>query len=162
MRSVVVLSGVSGSGKSEHAKKAELAHHHDSMMIVSADHYFIGPDDVYRFDPTQLSKAHGECFKVFIDALRHDVELVIVDNTNTTTIEIAPYMLAASAYCYEAEIVIMNAREHQLEMCAKRNKHGVSLDVITKQHQRMWDLKNQLPPWWNRTDFLVLGTPEHM
>ena len=78
-------------------------------QIVGADDFFEGSEG-YRFDKTKLAEAHGQCFRRFIDFLDVDVDLVIVDNTNTTTEEIAPYMLGASAYGYEAEVITIEVK----------------------------------------------------
>src|SRR5262245_10531054 len=113
MKKVIVLSGVSGSGKSTYAKKILNDSSHGNVAIVSADDYFmIGGK--YQFDPLKLSWAHGECFRKFLLVIDRDgrcssaANIVVVDNTNTTSEEIAPYMLGAQAFGWEAEIRTMS------------------------------------------------------
>ena len=113
---VIVMSGISGSGKSTYAKRVvsetepsmkfrDGERYGDYAIIVSADDHFINNAGEYQFDASMLAEAHNECFRDFIEALQSEVGLVIVDNTNCSSEEIAPYMLGASAYGYEAEIV---------------------------------------------------------
>lgn len=166
MRKVIILSGVSGSGKSTIAKA--VAHLADavpdiSVCIVSADSYF-SHNGEYRFDASKLSEAHGQCFKKFIQYLDDPWTadtIVIVDNTNTTEIEIAPYMLAAQAYGFDAEIQTIvpdpfrcNVDAYCLK-CAARNVHGVPVNTISQQYARI--LTRKLPPWWKESRFTGPG-----
>ena len=96
---VVILSGLPGSYKSTYAKKLEL----EGAVVVSADHYF-EVDGGYRFDRNLLGKAHGECLKRFIQFITEDKSVIIVDNTNLTLIDIAPYYAAARAFDYDVTV----------------------------------------------------------
>lgn len=126
MRKVIVLSGCSGSGKSEYVKKfgkiagpshavpIDVTPEHVSLSegdyvgIVSADTFFINAEGEYKFEGAKLPEAHALCFRSFIRALQTKSfyhQYLFVDNTNTTTVEIAPYMLAASAFGWPAEVL---------------------------------------------------------
>lgn len=158
-KKVGILSGVSGSGKSHYANGqcmiVERAGGRSS--IVSADDFFM-VDGVYTFDPTKLSEAHGLCFRAYIELLNSGLHMrfspeigqrIIVDNTNTTAIEIAPYVLAAQAYGWEVEIITIWCNERVFDKVAARNVHGVPYDSVGMQHQRIVD--RILPPWWKST-----------
>ena len=145
---VEILSGVSGSGKSTYAwsRTKEIP----KSGVVSADLYFCFNGE-YNFDPKKLSEAHGWCFRKFIEELRrnpHGLDLVIVDNTNTTEAEIAPYVLGAQAYEAEVEIITFFCEP---EIAHKRNVHGVSLESVMKQYERF--KKRNFPPWWKVVPF---------
>lgn len=166
MRQVKILSGVSGSGKSTLTLEFILSYMSGlgmtaeemvsapmpsaTVSLCSADSFF-EKDGVYTFDASKLSDAHGKCFRDFITALTSNVELVVVDNTNTTNEEIAPYMLGAQAYGYDAQIITLtpghtdNWVDYYVR-CAERNKHGVGIETIKAQHLRITNRK--LPPWW--------------
>lgn len=149
MRKVVIMSGISGSGKSRYAKLL-ISTHIDlggaSSAYSSADSYFMC-GDVYNFDASKLSLAHGKCFRDFITHLQQECELVVVDNTNTTESEISPYMLGASAFGYEAELITLQcATTTDVEVCASRNAHKVPLSVCSAQDSRI--LARRLPPYW--------------
>jgi predicted kinase len=181
---VIILSGVSGSGKTTYAKDLlSDPNRLGTAGLVSADQYFIqerkghtsctvwalvltqgqyertpsSPHGEYLFDASKLSEAHADCFRRFIDHLRAGTRLVIVDNTNTTNEEIAPYYLGAQAFGYEVEIVTFDVRlkigQVHLENFAKRNSHGVSANVIWKQMVRLSGRK--LLPWWHNTTITV-------
>jgi len=149
MKRVIILQGIPGSGKSHYAASliTKLSLDHDktlSAAIVSADNFFVRlGNGTYKFDPTKLSDAHGECFREFMSAVTSGVNLVVVDNTNTTTMEISPYMLCATAYGYEAEVHTVCC---EIALAAARNTHGVSLEGIKAMAERIADCK--LPPWW--------------
>jgi predicted kinase len=133
-----ILIGTSGSGKSTWARS-------QCAKVVSADNYFTGPDGVYRFDPRDLGKAHGACLNAYVDALRAGKD-VIVDNTNTTLIEIAPYMALALA----TEGCEVEVRVFQIDpkVCASRNSHGVSMQTIEAMQARIIATLSNWPPFW--------------
>lgn len=139
MGKVIILSGVSGSGKSSFAKGLERAYK------VSADYFFMVQGE-YRFDPAKLADAHAFCFRQFLDALQQGVSTLVVDNTNTTVMEISPYVLGAQAFGYSPKVITVAVPESALEACAARNSHGVSLQGIRAQWERLQG--RQLPPWW--------------
>lgn len=156
MGKVVILSGVSGSGKSTMARALwnELTPG-TYCKVVSADDFFM-VEGTYKFDPKKLSDAHGKCFRDFIAALssnegfKPEYDLVVVDNTNTTTAEVSPYILGAQAYGWEVEILTaMCETDADIKACAARNKHGVSEAAIFSQHRRLCG--RELMPWWKNT-----------
>lgn len=146
-KTVIVLRGVSGAGKSTAARElVRRADEYMSVRVVSADHYF-EKSGTYKFDPTKLGEAHAECFNSFIECLRpvgntEPTDLVIVDNTNTSATEIAPYMLGAAAFGYAAQVVQVLVSS---EVAAARNVHGVPLTGVMNQAKNM---AQTLPPWW--------------
>lgn len=151
VKKVFILSGVSGSGKSTYAK--QLIEGARSFGIGSADDFFM-KNGVYLFDPAKLPEAHNGCFRAFITKVQMNTDLVVVDNTNTTVAEIAPYVLGATAFGYEAEILtfLPSPKETSIEYikkCAARNKHGVSLLRVQAQLEAL--TSRQLPSWWKET-----------
>lgn len=140
---VIILSGVSGSGKSTFANKC-MANWVWSVETVSADDYFITTDGVYEFNPMHLGEAHAQCMRRFIDALERGTSLVLVDNTNTTELEIAPYYAVAKAFGYTVLLITM---ECHAEIAAKRNTHDVPLTGITAMGERI--NRREIPPFWD-------------
>lgn len=135
---VVILRGISGGGKSTLAKK--LKGNDPLVHIVSADDAFIVNGE-YRFDPAKLPQAHGDCLRKFISLVQQGFS-VIVDNTNTTAIEIAPYYQVAAAYHVDVKIITL---EVDPLIAVSRNVHKTPIESILKQKMRL-DLS--LPPWW--------------
>lgn len=141
---IYILQGVSGSGKSSIAKKLA-----DEQDICSADDYFTH-NGVYRFDPSKLGEAHGSCLRKYVSLLLVNAQKgrpIVVDNTNTTVGEIAPYYSLAEAYGYRPVILTV---ECDPEVAANRNTHGVPLEACKGMAARIEATKSQLPPWWRR------------
>jgi len=67
MASVIILSGVSGSGKSSYIKNYMSDNPNVGVYVVSADHSFLGKDGTYKFDPSKLTKAHAQFFRHYIE-----------------------------------------------------------------------------------------------
>lgn len=136
---VIILRGLPGAGKSHWAKKNRT----DQTEIVSADRYFISQDGSYQFNPAKLGEAHQACFRNFLQWLRVGVGCIIVDNTNISELEIAPYYLAAETYGYGVKILNFPC---DVETAVSRNIHGVSRGPIEKMVER--SEKFNPPPWW--------------
>lgn len=129
-----ILRGVSGSGKSTHAK--ELVKGLNSSIVCSADGFFM-KDGEYNFDAKLLGQAHAWCKGKVAAALELGVERVVVDNTNTAYWEYEPYLKLGEEAGYEIEIHTLGSLdEDSLKQYANRNKHGVSIDIIRKQAKR--------------------------
>lgn len=143
---VKILCGISGSGKSTYIKN-----HFPNAKVCSADHFFM-KDGEYNFDPSRLPQAHAFCLRKFTEEvigmynLTLEDEVIVVDNTNTTLTEIAPYAALAQAYSHDLEIIIIEA---PLELAAARNQHGVPSKGVEGQHRRLVRLAQQLPSWWS-------------
>jgi len=134
------MQGIAGSGKSTFV--ARIADH-PGAVVLSADHYFEKGGE-YRFDPSKLVDAHAECMRHFIEAIHLQSCLVVVDNTNTTAVEIAPYYSVAKAYGAEVEIVSVSCDP---EVGAARNTHGAPLAVCKAMAQRIAECS--IPPYWD-------------
>jgi hypothetical protein len=142
-RRVVILRGIPGSGKTMLAHR--YARKHRDTVVCSADDLFYDETDVYAFDPARIGEAHGECFLSVLAALRHGTERIVVDNTNTTAVEIAPYVLAAQAYGYDHEVWTIPC---DVDVAITRGVHGVPADRVRAMAAAL-DAE-QMPPWWNR------------
>ena len=154
-RTVIVMSGVSGSGKSTVADRwgADWMQQHPAShyYIVSADDYFMIESESggleYHFDASKLTPAHANCFRRFLGALERGTPLVMVDNTNTTVEEIAPYMLGAEAYGYQPMLhTIACFTKEEVKVCAARNSHGVPEQVVMAQQRRLQE--RRVPYRW--------------
>ena len=141
---VILMAGVPGSGKSHYVNN-KLGLSRES--VVSADNFFVGSDGVYRFDPSQLGAAHGDCLRGFVSSLHQGLRTVVVDNTNTTAIEMSPYVALAAAYGYEVEIVRVGCDP---AVAAARNTHGVPERAVRAMAERLdKTFQEGLPPFWN-------------
>lgn len=148
---VVIMSGISGSGKSTYAEKILTE---TEGIKVSADHYFINRGE-YQFQPHLLGQAHADCFRRFIDYCQSVVNTpmsnstLVVDNTNLSVEEISPYVLAAQAFDIAVVVKVITLMPYsvaEMRQCAERNLHQVSLETVERQFSQL--LKRQLPSRW--------------
>jgi len=135
-------------GKSTLAKqlvsKAEASG--NSAIICSADEYFYNlGGGTYKHDFNKIADAHKFCFKKFMQAIKDDVNLIIVDNTNLSAWEISPYKMYAETHDYDVKITQVNSDPN---ISFSRQQHGVP----EQAHKRMSDSLNKefIPPWWNK------------
>lgn len=136
---VIILRGLPGCGKSTFTKTL------DKPFICSADDFFM-VNGVYVFDPSRIGDAHANCFYRYIMALHERYQNpIVVDNTNCTAVEIAPYALAASAFGV-ADLKVITI-DTPMDVCLKRNVHGVPSKVLVSMADEM---KQPLPPWWTQ------------
>ena len=138
---VYILRGVSGSGKSTEAMRLAS---NNKDIICSADDYFMKNGE-YKFDPSKLGEAHGECLAKFRALVKAGAETIIVDNTNTQWWEIRPYyetFFGPQKVTFEfvefAPPSIADEANKFAALCAARNKHGVSVEIVKKQIAR-WE-----------------------
>jgi len=151
------MSGIPGSGKSTYVNYLTRQDPDLKFSICSADHYFqknsqgkYDTEAEYKFDPSQLSKAHGECLRKFMEEIVSNAtascrsDVVIVDNTSTTSLELAPYVSIAMAYNIPTEIITVKCDPH---LAAERNLHGVSYSTCMAMDA---NIKNRsVPGYWN-------------
>lgn len=141
---VLILRGISGSGKTTYASKVRNA------LVVSADDYFTY-EGVYRFDPRKLPAAHAQCLKRYMHIVLHypiDDDLVlVVDNTNTKLLEVAPYIAIAQAHGIDIEVRIFPMGPEQ---AIKQGVHGVPYDVLTRQWRNLENSYKEWPVYWPR------------
>lgn len=145
---VIIMQGLSGSGKSTYIKN-----NYPEAVVCSADHYFYSCNDkgeeVYSFNFAKLGAAHQACFKKFIMLLQSNIaSTIVVDNTNSTAVEISPYYLAAEAYGADVEIILINCDP---VIAANRNKHGTPIKTIEAMSKRLMNFNNYKPSWWKQT-----------
>lgn len=124
--SIVILSGVPGSGKSTWAKR------YPDAVVCSADDFFRHRP----FDPLQLGLAHQLCFRKFLDSMHKQV---VVDNTNLTIGEIAPYYLAAESFM--KQVVVVRISPPDFEVAYRRQTHGVPFVPFSRMVSNFLDRK---------------------
>lgn len=135
---VHVLRGPPGSGKT-HFAGCET----HTTRVVSADDYFM-ENGIYRYNPSKLDRAHGSCMRRFILALAEGLS-VVVDNTNITNLEVAPYIAVAQAY--EASVRI-HVFDTPIQVCIQRCTHGVAPHRIEAMGRKLKEELRRVPPYW--------------
>lgn len=162
-RRLVLLSGIPGSGKSRYVAERfggvprfygsvrgfiARAAGSPTVEVVSADALFVGEDGVYRHDPSRLGEAHNKCVaSAALWASEHCVcttDVLVLDNTNTTALELAPYVALAAAFGIPCSLVTV---ECDPEVAFARNAHGMPREVVFAMHAALQ--ARVLPPYWD-------------
>lgn len=147
IKTLVCLRGVSGSGKSTLAKILTFGHPHG--VSFSTDEFFVGPDGIYRFDPTLLTPAHAWNLQRAKHAMQRSIPLVVVDNTNIELWEFKPYCELAVLHGYaisfqEPKTPWWAARD--VSTLARRNIHNIDQDRISAMLLR-WNKSLPTADW---------------
>lgn len=128
---VLILAGAPGSGKSTWIRKWAYG---QPVQVVSADDFF-EVNGIYQFDPTKIGEAHASCLFSFVNLLQNSQILdsklssLVVDNTNTTLVEWAPYIRLAQAYRLPVQVLVFSGRY--------KNLHGCPDDKVEALRQRL-------------------------
>jgi hypothetical protein len=129
MKTLILLRGVSGSGKSTFAEfLAEFL----NGKAISADDYFINETGKYEFIEANVGKAHKWCQESTENTLNGgDYHVVIVHNTSVTNHEVELYKdIAEKCDAQFYSLVVENRHGGQ-------NVHGVSNEKTESQALRL-------------------------
>jgi len=97
---------------------------------------------------------HADCLYSFAEAIHNGTSYIIVDNTNTNALRMAPYVRLAEAYGYVVDIVEM---ECYVSDAVKRNVHNVPSWEIELMAVQM---EKPLPDWNIRQHYRVKNFKE--
>ena len=125
MKSLILVRGVSGSGKSTFVKN--IVHH---QYFVETDMYFIDDNGNYNFDASKLKQAHDWC-RFQVEETMKDADDIVVSNTFTTEWEMKPYLDLAEKYGYTVFTVVVENRH------GNKDIHNVPEETRQKQAKRL-------------------------
>jgi predicted kinase len=142
MGRVIVMMGISGAGKDTWIEE-----NFPSADIHSTDKFFVLNGE-YKFDVTKLGEGHAWCLRTYTEAVQKmkEQKVIVVNNTNTSLGELAPYCALALAYGHELKIVALLCPP---EVAVKRNVHGTPAKSVFQQDARLRKTLADLPPWWS-------------
>lgn len=122
MKSLFLLRGCPGAGKSTLAKAIGGSH-------VETDMFFM-KDNEYKFDPLLLKEAHEWCKKTAETAMSRGEDKVVVSNTFTRKWEMSAYYELAEKYGFTVFSLIVENRH------GGKNVHGVPDERILQMKER--------------------------
>lgn len=128
MKSLYLLRGLPGAGKSTLAKKLGDAH-------FEADMYFTNENGQYIFNGADIKKAHEWCqnevqLAMILNHTSGLNESIVVSNTFTQEWEMEPYYKLAESYGYRVFSLIVENRH------GGENLHNVPEDKIEVMRKR--------------------------
>jgi tRNA uridine 5-carbamoylmethylation protein Kti12 len=152
MSKLIIMQGIAGSGKSRVARRLLGAQKESGVcgVIASADDYPDLYDKSGGFHPELLGEAHKACFRTALQAvLTFAAALrprgaIVVDNTNLTALEMAPYVALGAAYEIPVEIVRVLCPQ---PVAYARQTHGVPLAAHRGMARRLKSFT--IPPYWD-------------
>lgn len=174
---VQIMAGASGSGKTTHINKTKdqsgdgrmlslndldadrvavgfLEFYNGDVLVLSADDITFGAGGLFHIE--RLSSAHELCVLTFSEVLQMEEKdrpsILIVDNTNTSPWEIAPYVAMAMAY-HDVKLEILIALAPWRD-CVKRNAHGTPDHAIRAQARRLEKTLDDWPSFWPNPVYL--------
>jgi predicted kinase len=133
---LIIMSGISGSGKSTKAKELVgngAIHSTDDVIEASGDYAKFFEYMIAHKDFAPLSRAHNENFKNAVQSMKDGVSPVVIDNTNLSPSEPKNYVETALKMGYaddNIKFVDVGTGGASAEELADRNSHGVPLDKI--------------------------------
>jgi predicted ABC-type ATPase len=138
MKTVILIRGTSGAGKTTFAEYIQELFHSaeaEPCEICCADDYFIEKYGEYKWSAAEIFAAHVYCQNKFITALENKTELVIVANTGTKEKDIQFYLDNAKKRGYTVFSVVLENRHNGKDI------HNVPEVSLQKQEK---DLRNNL------------------
>ena len=126
-KTLYIVRGIPGSGKSTFAKSLGGAHFEADMFFMK--------DGEYKFDMFKLKEAHKWCQDSVNTAMILNTtaalnETIVVSNTFTQEWEMKPYFELAETHGYKVFSIIVENRH------GGTNEHGVPDEVLTKMSER--------------------------
>lgn len=137
-KTVVILSGLPGSGKSTIKRDLveSMLTHRYSVQVISHDNYFMENGE-YKFTEEKYSAARPECKTDFDKAVDKGINCIIIDNPNMDWEDTRYYIKNGLVSGYNIRFRESETEwRWDVEECAKRNVHGVPADCIQSKKDR--------------------------
>lgn len=132
----IIMRGLPGSGKSFKARKLV----EDGQIFSTDDFWCLKDPKVYNFEKNKLGYAHRWNQRRVAAAVKAQLPVIIVDNTNTTLKELKGYReiaFDAQDLGYDISIVEPDTEwAFNVDECFKRNSHNVPFEVLQAMADR--------------------------
>jgi predicted kinase len=128
-RNLIILKGVSGSGKSTFANLIAYP-----CCVCTADDYFTDKDGNYNFEVNKMGLAHKACQSKFDDALKDDIITnIVIANTNTKPADYKYYVDKAEKAGLRITYVVLENRN------GTKDVHNVPEETLQRQEKTLRD-----------------------
>jgi len=104
-------------------------------VILSADDFFVkGSIDnkIYDFDKKKLEEAHKWNFGRFKEAIKKNLSLIIIDNSNIKLFHFWQYIDYSQRNNYRVSILTLHHNDVSDRELEQRTPHGIGRDTIRK------------------------------
>lgn len=137
---VILLTGLPGSGKSTWAAAYPCS---GVKLILCPDDNLV-TNGVYEWSPEAVNESHRKCLRQFVEHAWHgDLDLLILDSTNTRTEFLSPYIGVAQAFNHNVRVVLI---KHDPVDSWRRNIHNVD----ERRHVGMEQNLHYMMKHWSR------------
>ncbi len=127
-RSIILIRGLPGSGKSSLAR---LLSENGKYPVFSIDDYFTDKESgEYLFDHKTNHLAYAACEENTKKSMEAGSEKIFIDNTFTLDWEMESYFLLASEFGYKLFVITVENRH------GSKNLHGVSTEQMEKMAEK--------------------------
>ena len=139
MKSITIMQGCSGSGKSF---IAEAINHFDSNCSIRSTDSLWYENGCYKFDYKKLKEKHLKNQYLVECDMKNEIPNIIIDNTNITQKQAQPYINLANKYDYNISVIKVST---SITECKRRNSFRyldrmVPENVIDNQFKNMKDI----------------------
>lgn len=143
-KTVIILRGLPGSGKSSLAEL--ITKHHPSASIINIDRYFYNEKGEYVYDPEDTETIRKNLILAqtkFDHAMTMNQELIVIDCVNETKKHVEGWKSVAERKGYR--VVILEIPHANPKILAERNTKGIPEERIRKKLIRWEYLDYDLP-----------------
>lgn len=124
-RNLIILRGVSGSGKTTFCNLIG-----GNTVVCCADDFFTDENGNYKWYAEGLGKAHKYCAEKFDDALYNDtIDTIIVANVNAKPSDWKYYVDKATKYGLKITYVVLENRH------GNKDVHSVPFETLERQEK---------------------------
>ncbi len=134
-KTMIILRGLPGSGKSTFAKLLEIMNGvgmdgSRRVIVCCADDYMVDKAGNYQFDPKKLGFAHQSCREKAEWCADNSVPTIVIANTNTKRDEFKDYEKIAEEHGYTVFVLTVN------NMHGSKSVHNVPDESLQKMRDR--------------------------
>jgi NEDD4-binding protein 2 len=132
-KKLIIMRGISGSGKSTLAKKIS-----EDGVVLSTDEFFM-VNGKYDFNPEKLGLYHKKNQEKTEMFMKKGISPIVIDNTNSKTWEMKPYVQLADKYNYNITIKELPIPPMEELLKRQNNRKSINKSIPKEVLERMID-----------------------